>query len=169
MRNLILFYISALLLLASCHTTTVSPTRCSDPKKISDGDSVSIYVLPTAFTPNGDGRNDIYRLVGLHLHLDSSKLVIWDSLGLPVFNGSAKSGWDGTRTDGSKAAPGNYRVAARIVKENGTAIDVCSQVTILVYSENGCIVGNPNDYILEDQIDLYTGVAAYHSQDIFCH
>ena len=68
-----------------------------------DSTSVMIYVdssmaegLPTGFTPNGDGLNDVFRLVGLKYQ----KLVefrIFNRWGQEVFmTANPKQGWDGT-------------------------------------------------------------------------
>ena len=52
--------------------------------------------IPTAFTPNGDGTNDVFRVAGLRFQ----KLVdfrIYNRWGLEVFTTSdPKQGWDGT-------------------------------------------------------------------------
>jgi gliding motility-associated-like protein len=54
--------------------------------------------IPQAFTPNGDGKNDIF--------MKGRRLVIFDRLGLKIFEGD--DGWDGTRFDGTPAPPDTY-------------------------------------------------------------
>jgi gliding motility-associated-like protein len=54
--------------------------------------------IPQAFTPNGDGKNDVF--------MKGRRLVIFDRLGLKVFEGD--DGWDGRRSDGTIAPPDTY-------------------------------------------------------------
>jgi gliding motility-associated-like protein len=54
--------------------------------------------IPQAFSPNGDGKNDIF--------MKGRRLVIFDRLGLKIFEGN--DGWDGTRFDGTPAPPDTY-------------------------------------------------------------
>jgi gliding motility-associated-like protein len=54
--------------------------------------------IPQAFTPNGDGKNDVF--------MKGRRLVIFDRLGLKIFEGN--DGWDGNRLDGTPAPPDTY-------------------------------------------------------------
>jgi gliding motility-associated-like protein len=54
--------------------------------------------VPQLFTPNGDGKNDIF--------MKGRKLIIFDRLGLQIYEG--KDGWDGKKSDGVIAAPDTY-------------------------------------------------------------
>lgn len=54
--------------------------------------------IPEVFTPNGDGKNDVFQ--------KGRRLVIFDRLGLKIFEGD--DGWDGTRMDGTPAPPDTY-------------------------------------------------------------
>jgi gliding motility-associated-like protein len=54
--------------------------------------------IPQVFTPNGDGKNDIF--------MKGRRLVIFDRLGLKIFEGD--DGWDGRRFDGTPAPPDTY-------------------------------------------------------------
>jgi gliding motility-associated-like protein len=66
-----------------------------------DIDSVQIIVdplgdvfIPTAFTPNGDGKNDLFTIAGGQFK--SFELRIWNRWGEPVFISKERSkGWDG--------------------------------------------------------------------------
>ena len=52
--------------------------------------------MPTAFTPNGDGHNDIF-MVPPSLHVTITQLRIFNRWGQTVFStGDAETGWDGT-------------------------------------------------------------------------
>jgi gliding motility-associated-like protein len=63
--------------------------------------------LPTAFTPNGDGKNDIFRPIfaGAMIYF---KLTIYDRWGERIFESSSSSqGWDGT-FGGKPQSSGTY-------------------------------------------------------------
>jgi gliding motility-associated-like protein len=54
--------------------------------------------VPEVFTPNGDGKNDVF--------MKGHKLSIFDRIGLKIYEGT--DGWDGKKSDGSAAAPDTY-------------------------------------------------------------
>ena len=58
--------------------------------------TISIIGYPTYFTPNGDGINDFWNIIGLE-NQPSSKIYIFDRYGKLIKQISSKSlGWDGT-------------------------------------------------------------------------
>ncbi|MEX0811955.1 MAG: gliding motility-associated C-terminal domain-containing protein [Chitinophagales bacterium] len=59
--------------------------------------TITVNDFPNAFTPNGDGRNDIF--------LEGFDLVIVNRWGQELYQGS--DGWDGT-FNGKRVAPGTY-------------------------------------------------------------
>jgi gliding motility-associated-like protein len=70
---------------------------------------VSGYVLfiPSAFTPNGDGVNDLFQVVGYGM--EYIELTIYDRWGVPVYTGRGTElvEWDGTK-GGSPLPEGVY-------------------------------------------------------------
>jgi gliding motility-associated-like protein len=63
--------------------------------------------IPTGFTPNGDGKNDRWRIIGLGLY-PNAKMRVFDRAGQIVFEGNANTiGWDG-RFRGSPMNGGVY-------------------------------------------------------------
>ncbi len=77
-----------------------------------DGISLSktIHVagsVPTAFSPNGDGINDLFEVEnGDEIQLE---IRIFTRSGRPVFTGKGtRISWDGMMPDGSRAEPGTY-------------------------------------------------------------
>lgn len=76
-----------------------------------------IYTLhiPTAFTPNGNGRNEIFKPEGLGLTY--YKLQVYDRWGGKVFDGENK-GWDGTY-DGLPVMDGVYSILITVKDYTG--------------------------------------------------
>lgn len=72
----------------ACVTVVVEPVDCS---------TAGEFFLPTAFSPNGDGQNEVFRI--LYGNLDCIKeyqLIIYNRWGEKVFEtDDAKTGWDG--------------------------------------------------------------------------
>ncbi len=64
--------------------------------------------LPNVFTPNGDGRNDVFRILGNLGRIEGFGLSIYNRWGERVFHTSDKmQGWDG-RHKGSEALMSTY-------------------------------------------------------------
>ena len=88
-------------------------------------------VLPSAFTPNGDGRNDIFLPLGVR-YVKNMKIEIWNRWGQLVFSSEDPTkGWDGNY-QGSPAQTGVYafvfnysttaEVEEKVIKGNVTLI-----------------------------------------------
>lgn len=90
--------------LAKPDTSTIYLLTLADP----NGCSVSVtyrvlfcdfekLVIPTAFTPNGDGVNDVFRIVPMENLADVRTLTVYDRWGQKVWEGSGiNAEWDGT-------------------------------------------------------------------------
>jgi len=141
----------------TCNTTLVSYKM--------DTDSVCYY-LPTAFTPNGDGINDVFYLLYNNLVVDSSTLTIWDMSGDEVFTGNIGTRWDGYNMSGVKCAAGNYPVHVNLRTNKGATFNTCACVTILQYSGN-CIKTNGVTYYFPDQLNIDSGFI-YTTNDVLC-
>jgi len=85
---------------------------CGDTAKILV-DVFTPLALPNAFTPNGDGRNDRFYVLGGPVNSVVETFDVFNRWGQPVFRahdvapGDAAAGWDG-RVNGSPAPPGTY-------------------------------------------------------------
>jgi gliding motility-associated-like protein len=90
----------------------VSSQGCVDSGAI-DVNVFSPLRLPNAFTPNGDGKNDIFYVLGGPSGEVIKRFVVFDRWGHVVFRvqdapaGDPAYGWDG-RADGHPAASGTY-------------------------------------------------------------
>lgn len=66
----------------------------------------SIYI-PTAFTPDGDGLNDVFTIKGIEVH--DFTLYIFNRWGQTLFTSNdINNGWDGTGADGETCQIGVY-------------------------------------------------------------
>jgi gliding motility-associated-like protein len=78
----------------------------------------NLYV-ETAFTPNGDGLNDIFMPIALTMRNVSFKLQIFDRNGKLVFESTeASNSWDGT-ISGSQAPEDIYIWSVSLINEEG--------------------------------------------------
>jgi len=70
---------------------------------------ISTLYIPNAFTPDGDGLNDIFMPVGQRLDNDDYHFLIFNRWGEKVFEtNDAHKGWDGRDPSGQKAPDGVY-------------------------------------------------------------
>ncbi len=106
--------------------TGCASTDSSQTVTISD----SALEFPNAFTPNGDGVNDMF--LPSFRSLKKYKLTVYNRWGRRVFETSDPSdGWDGT-TNGNKCAAGTYYyVASGEGYERGTSFNRKGSVTLI--------------------------------------
>lgn len=90
------------------------------------------YSFPNAFTPNGDGNNDVFRPLPTRYDLPTASRVtranlrllqIIDRWGALVYESTTTDGWDGTNTAGPGGTPfegGTYSYRAEILLQNNT-------------------------------------------------
>lgn len=98
---------------------------------------VPVYVIdfskvfvPNAFTPDGDGRNDVLR-IRVYGKIIIDQFVVYNRWGQPVFlSGDVRRGWDGTYK-GQPAAPGNYIWTIQGYDIDGTPINMKGSVMII--------------------------------------
>lgn len=78
-----------------------------------------IYI-PNAFTPNGDGINDVFRVYGYIIQ--EQNVMIFNQWGAKIFQSRNQSvGWDGTHS-GKPQPSGVYIVVAQFILRDGTLI-----------------------------------------------
>ncbi len=86
-------------------------------------------VVPTVFTPNGDGNNDVLYVLGASL--SNFQFAVYNIAGQLLFSTTDQSnGWDGT-ISGSPAPVGTYVFAVTGLLENDTRISTNSSFTLL--------------------------------------
>lgn len=104
-----------------------SANGCIDTiSKIVDVAPVADIFFPNAFSPDGNGRNDVFRGVGSADLLNDFKLIIYDRWGAEVFETNDPTlGWNGRLNNTGNELPGGvylyqaaYRVPRGAMKES---------------------------------------------------
>jgi gliding motility-associated-like protein len=86
-------------------------------------------LFPNIFTPNGDGINDEFHILGEGI--TNLQMTIFNRWGNEMFTTNDPYGaWDGMRADGKKASEGVYFYVATVTNEVGTAIEVKGHVDL---------------------------------------
>jgi len=100
-------------------TVTVLDVYCEEP-----------YIfIPNAFTPDGDGKNDILYVRGIYI--EEMELLIFDRWGNVVFETmNQQHGWDGTYK-GKKAEPGVYVYQLKIICFGNTQFQKKGNITLI--------------------------------------
>lgn len=88
-----------------------------------------VLFAPSAFTPNGDGLNDIFHLTGSYIR--TFRLILFNRWGVKIFESNDLSaGWDGTYK-GKQVQEGVYVWRAWAVGEDGTEFEKVGSVTLI--------------------------------------
>jgi gliding motility-associated-like protein len=79
-------------------------------------------MLPGAFSPNGDGNNDVLNLYGI-ANASYYSLEVYNRWGEQLFHSNDKTkGWDGTYPDGTPAAVGVYAYRYDVIINSKTYV-----------------------------------------------
>jgi gliding motility-associated-like protein len=108
----------------ACETSDSTLLLATTPNPFGNG----IYV-PNAFTPNGDGVNDVFEVYATAM--SSVKLMIYNQWGTQVFMSTdMRLGWDGTYK-GSNAIAGMYTYAVDAIMEDGKRVTKTGTFTLV--------------------------------------
>lgn len=110
--------------------TATTPAGCSDSlqRTIMVGTPQAPYI-PTTFTPNGDGKNDVFRVRGEQIIVQEMR--IYDQWGTMVFvNNGPNAIWDGM-SDGRPAPNATYLYQIRITDALNNAKQLTGPVTLI--------------------------------------
>jgi|GEM_PF-6590530 len=128
--------------------------------------------VPTAFTPDGDGINDLFRA----FRVDSAAIQPGSFL-MTVTSGNdailfqtndPNNAWDGMTLGGMVVDPGKYYVSLRYNDYNGQLVDTCNCISLFRVNSQGCINTDSATYYFEDQMDWNTGQAVYTTHQQIC-
>jgi gliding motility-associated-like protein len=90
----------------------------------------SDVIFPTAFTPNGDGRNDLLLPLGIR-YITSLSIEVWNRWGQLVYSSTDPTkGWDGNY-QGTEAQTGVYAYFIKYTQKGGNQKTSKGNVTLL--------------------------------------
>jgi gliding motility-associated-like protein len=81
-------------------------------------DNTNPVSIPSAFSPNGDGNNDLFRVANYNFER-VQEFRVFDRFGTEVFTGSTNDGWDGTFR-GQKLEMDTYMYLIRLAYPDGS-------------------------------------------------
>ncbi|MEO1436511.1 MAG: gliding motility-associated C-terminal domain-containing protein, partial [Bacteroidota bacterium] len=100
-----------------------------DSVLISVEDEGSLIVVPSAFTPNGDSRND--RLSPFSIGgANVQNFLIFNRWGQLVYEGNAMEGWDGT-TEGEDQPLGTYQYVVQYQTSDGRQVRTSGEFVLI--------------------------------------
>ena len=90
---------------------------------VSETENVIVYLpltIPAAFTPNGDGENDLWLVEGLNTY-EKASLKVFNRWGQLMFEsvGDNFVGWDGYNQSGTEVTIGTYYYVIQLNDELG--------------------------------------------------
>ena len=93
-------------------------------------DVVSSFTVPNVFTPNGDGKNDVFRLNAVNM--GEINMTIFDRWGLKMFEATdnGKMEWDGKNKGGSTVTDGTYFYIIRASGLDDSTYDLKGTVNV---------------------------------------
>jgi gliding motility-associated-like protein len=137
------------------------------------GDS-GYYALPTAFTPNADGLNDFFKLLGLHQSFSSFLLTIYKTNGVKVFQSTDPgSAWTGKDTTGTKCTDYKYFVTIRYTTPGLITVDTGAYLFLLSADTiHNCVTrvyADTASYFFPDQYDPSTNSFPFPGYETYCN
>lgn len=93
-------------------------------------DIVSHFTVPNVFTPNGDGKNDVFRLDAINM--GEINMTIFDRWGLKMFESTefGKMEWDGKTKGGNVVTDGTYFYIVHAKGLDGEEYDLKGSVSV---------------------------------------
>lgn len=145
---------------------------CSGCKEniISKAGASVYYNIPNSFTPNGDGKNDIFRMLHKGINNTAFNITILNSIQDTVATiKSPMNSWDGRDKNGNYLPAGDYPTRVYFTTINNDTIESSICVSIMQYNTSKCIPVNGKKYCFEDQLDhlgTISGIAYQTSENI---
>lgn len=123
--------------LATLYNDTYFTVTVTDAIGCTDDDDVFIkvyegpnYYVPNAFSPNGDGLNDIFRPIPVGIQ-STTYFRVFDRFGNLMFETNKwMEGWDGTYK-GKKASSGTYVWMIKGIDKNGRVVEMQGTVVLV--------------------------------------
>lgn len=109
----------------------IDENQCMDSLKQDYLINGPVY-FPNAFTPNGDGLNDIMQVVGRTIQVEDFLWVVYDRRGTQAFVSiNPELGWDGKLSDGKPAPAGVYVYYLKYKDVNGNKFEKEGSFTLI--------------------------------------
>ncbi len=112
--------------------TSWNEYNCSDTTMdIINLDPITTLYIPNAFTPNGDGNNDVWSVQGFNEN-QGFKINIWDRWGQQIFFAESMNfSWDGKTSDNKLAPNGVYVYDILYQTSEGDVKEVHGEFTLV--------------------------------------
>jgi gliding motility-associated-like protein len=111
--------------------TIATPEGCSTTDSVMMLYAFVPLTMPNAFTPDGDGLNDVFRPVTLPDKISSFSMYIYDRWGMQVFfSNDVSKGWDGN-INGNPAQLGAYSYVLKYGNPSGAVREKRGMVTVV--------------------------------------
>ncbi len=142
---------------------------CTQPF-VALGDS-GTYALPTAFSPNDDGVNDEFYLLGYPYTFTTYQLAIYKTNGTKVFlTTDPHTHWNGRDTANTKCTDYKYFVKIKYTTPGARTVDTGTYLFLLGTGTGGCTQKVTADLPLYKFPDQYNGTGGftYPTYENFC-
>ncbi len=103
--------------------------NCNDGSCVMVANEPTDIRMPNAFSPNGDGINDLFRPLS-SLDFVDADLLVFDRYGHKIFEGPCSEGWDG-RSAGKAVATGQYQYIIHYSDKAGARKFKAGSLTLL--------------------------------------
>ncbi len=111
--------------------TITTPAGCQTTDSVLMLYAFVPLTMPNAFSPDGDGLNDVFRPVTLPEKISSFSMYIYDRWGMQVFfSNDISKGWDGT-INGNPAQIGGYVYVVKYGNPSGAVREKRGMVTVV--------------------------------------
>jgi gliding motility-associated-like protein len=128
--------------------------------------------FPNAFTPNGDGRNDVFRAISVSRSVGNYRLSVARLNGQVLFETTDLGiAWGGRDSAGNISQDFLFRVNVQGITPQTQGIDECTFVYLLPPGPNNCarlLTADANMLRFEDQFDPQTGGTPYTTAESLC-
>ncbi|MBK8846197.1 MAG: choice-of-anchor L domain-containing protein [Bacteroidetes bacterium] len=115
------------------HTVTLTVTNISGCQDTREQEiTIAPLWIPNSFTPNGDGKNDLFFTSNYIANVQSFRMVIYNRWGAPIFTSeSFENAWDGLDFNGKPSPQGNYIYRIEVVTAGGKAHEFTGNIDLI--------------------------------------
>lgn len=150
--SLVAMLFSGLIFAAACGKKNRIPKDlCPVTESIFPQDDTAVIVLPNAFSPNGDGKNDVWRPAFHPAYLSSIEFTVMDLSGRVLYQGNGiHDAWTGS--DLLWNGIQKFKVTVKAVSTKGNVMEGCSDIYAYFCTPADPPISN-SELLFGDQID----------------